>query len=945
MRTLLLSMLCLWFTTVSAQTLEEVNFSPNSSILLDTYTTGINDSGFVCGYYLTVSGNKIGYVINALGKAIVLYPGTISASFTDVSVEGINDSCTILLNCINGSGNIEIWKGYYNHDLQTYVTVAVAGNGQPNVAKPFAINNHNVYTGWYPNLTDRWCFTLNDSTVSSLPVWNAKRYGSGFPITYYPTYMLGNNDNDLQCGYYIDGINYPMVYNAPANTFDPLPFSNNMKLHDINNSNKVVGEYKLAGGYYCGFYGDYSTGSITNVVNINSLFTATNVQNVLNGINDKGEMVGSYLHPVSSKWIGFIYRPAQNEYRLPDFSYATDTWSIPNNNVNMSTDIWTPNYYGNFNYSSVDPYAWNGFPLLNPVVQAQHPTIPSVANSQAVSWKGYMHEDIAATLSAIPNVAFYENNLKPLLFTKYWNKYKQVFTGYCFGFSYTTLLRKYREPDFVAWYNMNTGTNISTVPNTDTNAILAIERTYLKQYDPSWGSIMFPITTSYWSGLFRLKNNMNLDAAHTNPQSVGIGLNPSGGHNLLPYKIRTPKTLPFDVPTQLYDTLFVYDSSNPNDSTQKFIILDPYVGTQGQGAGNTSWPNMYELRFQKVALHDLVYTQYSALKHTRSQNDSLFEFSLRENLYYNLYNSSSDLMKTDASGFSNACSNIYAALSEEVNSAIPLFYKSDTQSVFNFHTYHYQDTVMMWNVNKNYLCFGLSRKAQLNEQDNSSIGHRQLSYGNPDPVNKKLNAYFVEVKDDGTQANTVLINDLDMNTGDSLLTENPSPYIYRITRFSPNADTYNISTYTFFNDTARQFQANNISIHGNESHTIDALYGGTQTVIFVDNGLNGSNDDTLFVQEVPLSVLAPLHSGKMYTLYPVPAQQELTLDLHEKRNETLQTCIAAIDGRIVQRNTFAADQQSTQCKLDIAALQTGQYVLFVLGAKGELVFREAFSKQ
>ncbi|GBL35882.1 hypothetical protein EMGBS15_14770 [Filimonas sp.] len=33
------------------QTLEEVNFSPTTATPWNTYTTGINNKGFICGYY------------------------------------------------------------------------------------------------------------------------------------------------------------------------------------------------------------------------------------------------------------------------------------------------------------------------------------------------------------------------------------------------------------------------------------------------------------------------------------------------------------------------------------------------------------------------------------------------------------------------------------------------------------------------------------------------------------------------------------------------------------------------------------------------------------------------------------------------------------------------------------------------------------------------------
>ncbi len=939
---LLFIILCISFH-VNCQTLEEVNFSPTTSTPWNTYTTGINNKGFICGYYENATGNKKGYVVNPNGKTIIID----SPLFAHMSVEGINDSCLILVNATDASGNITILKGYYDSLHSKFNLLPVAGNGQPNVAKPYGLNNNNVYTGWYPNLTERWLFTLNDSTISSTLSWDADKYYNG--SAWDPTYVLGINDNDLLCGYVIDGgINTPMVYNATSSSFDILPFANQMKIHDINNTNKICGQYRQASGIWCGFYADYSAGAISGFHSINSLFNVSTMQSVINGTNDSAAYVGSYLHPGSGKWIGFIYRPALNEYRLPGFAYATDTWSMPNNNVNNATDVFTPNYYGSFNYSTVDPFAYNGFPLLNNTIQTMY-AVTTLPSNSSVSWKGFAKEAVAAQLMSVSSIPYYENNLKPLLYNNYSNNYiASSFNGYCFGFSYATLLRKYRQDKLNQWYNIALNTNISTVANTDTNSVLAIERMFLKQYDPAWSSKMFPITTSYWSGMYRMKYEFMQDSLHTNPQSVGLGLNPSGGHNVLPYKIRTPKKFPFDTPTPEYDTMYVYDSSNPNDSTQLFLVLDPLVHAQGQGASNGSWPNMYELRFQKIGIRDAVVSPFSTLKKDRNALDTIFNFAIKRNLFFNIKNTALNVMKYDGSGFSNTCTDIKPEASEELNNTVPKHYTADTVSTFVMNSSDYADSVMQWNINKNYLCMGISRKALPAEHDYSTFTHRTMTYGNPDNVLKKLNCYFIQLKTDGAQAATILVNDLEMNQNDSILTENPSDYIYKITKISGGITTYNLTTYTFNNDTAKQFNANNIPLGGNTSHIIDGFYGvhQNQTVIFVDNGLNGNFDDTLFVTEVPVGILnSPLPYELDFNVYPIPVSNKLNIIGTRIPADNYSIVVCTIDGRILLNEHHADQKGDIHLGINTSSLAKGNYLLFVRNGNGDVVSRRKFTKE
>lgn len=939
-----------------AQTLEEINFSPNQTTPLNTYTTGINNKGFVCGYYEALTGDKVGYVITPLGKRIMFPPGQFPTTYSSITVEDINDSCTIIINATTSTGVVDIYKATFSVSTQTYTIVAVSGNGQSGIAKPFGITNKDVYSGWYPNLTDRWGFMLNDGITSTLPTWNATRYNLS------PTYFFKGNDNDLYCGFYIDaGLYYPLVFDAQANSFDILPFTNSMKPKDISNNNRICGEYKQGNGVYCGFYGNYSSGVITNFTSINTLFSSTSIQSIINGCNDSMAFVGSYLHPTTNKWVGFIYRPNQSEYRLPKFAYATDTWTkLLNNAGSGPLDVFSPNFYSNFNYSSTDPFIANGNPLLTPLLYSIYGPTLAIPNAVSVSWKGFCSESKIGPLATIANstnIFLYENNFKPLLMSKYVQAtYSSGFNGYCFGFSQTALLHKYRPDLFSQWYNKPLNFDISQAQNTDVVSVLAIERAYLKQYDPLWQNVMFPITTSYWRGMYRFKNEYLKDSATVNPQSLGMGLGipntpTAGGHNVLPYKIRTPKKFPFDTPTQAFDTLYIYDSNYPNDSSQYFTVKAPFVENGGDTAMNSSYTAgsnyLYEIRFQKVGIRDNIVTQYSDLnKTTRATLDSTFKFTIERNVFYSLKNASSQVMKFDANGFSNSCSNVLPNIPEGVFINKPVHSQSDTNSTFTLTSSNYMDSTMQWAIHKDYLTMGISRQALPSEIDHSTFNHRMITYGNPDANIKKLNCYFIQIAPDASQASTVLINDLNMVQGDSVVTENPSDYIYRITKMGNGSTTYNLNTYTFSNDTAKQFNTNGILLVGNASHTITTLYPNGGTVVFVDNGNNGSIEDTLFVTEIPLGNLEMSSKNKFaFSIFPVPTQDILNIRSGQIDAGNYKVVVANAAGQILEKKQCTNWFSDKIQKMDVSKLPAANYLIFIVDQHNQVVYQEKFIKK
>lgn len=439
------------------------------------------------------------------------------------------------------------------------------------------------------------------------------------------------------------------------------------------------------------------------------------------------------------------------------------------------------------------------------------------------------------------------------------------------------------------------------------------------------------------------------DSASINPISLGLGLgtinNPTGGHNVLPYKIHTPKKFPFNYTTVQYDTLFVYDSSNDNDSTQQFHLSTKSVKkiVNSEYIFNASWPQVYEMRFQKIGLRDNIYQEFSSLRRS-SNTDSTFQFSISRNDHIQLKNTSNETLTINGSGFSNQCSNLEYLLPENDQVTIPNVFRSDTNALFAFQTTAYSDSVMHWHLYKTNLSMGLNRISLPNEKDNGSIRHRSFAFGNDENINKNINAYFVQISDDQSQAVNFMINNLQLAPQDSILAENYADYKFRIVHYGNTSATYNLWTYTYLNDSIKQFMAGDITLPPNTSHSIQTLSSNGQIIVIVDNGSNGSNEDTLFITQVPLSITDSELSLNQIMLYPVPAQESVQLLFKVPVINAFDIVISDMSGRMVKRLENISKTAVYPVTVQLNDVAAGNYILSVQ-QHGKTLYSSKFVKQ
>lgn len=926
-----------------AQMLEEVNFSPNASLHFDTYVTGINDSGFICGYYQnTAVGETQGFILSAKGKISRLYQ-----TGYNIKVLSINEQKTSLVMASNASGTT-YYKAYWNNVTDTIASLVAISNFQQNNCNALGINNKNDITGWYQGATNRWLFNSNDSTPLPLGsnAWNASRYM--YSTIYYNTMAYATNDNGKTCGFYINGnVIAPFVYEAATNNYTVLNTSFKMKLYDINNSDMVVGEYQQANGFYTSFWGQVLGTGIIQVHSMNSLFSGGGnpIHSMANSINNKGEIVGAYQHPQSGAWVGFIYRPNQQEYRMPGFNFANHSWKLKNSDTGVNA-VWTPNYYSNFNYTVTDPYVPAAGPLVDNLLALKSASvnIQNMPDSLCVSWKAFATERNLFT-GSIP--AYFIR--KQLEFDKY-RRNSRDFAGLCWGFTYASLLRAYDDANFTTVFNQPVNSNLTIIGNTNSDAILGIERMFLKQSDKLIFDKYSPdkyMQVSMWGGLYHLKNEFMKPQSACRPYGVGLSFNIKEHHSVLGYKIRTPRYFPFNFPVQQYDTLFIYDSNEPLDSTEIILVNSSLVG-MAHDSILTTYVNPPWINFNQPTIQEIIATPNAQLKTTAiGDNSDKLTFSFNKDAYYHIIDQASATINYDQNGLVNNSNNITPIVQVDTRSKLPNGYLMDTTAHAIIATTHYTTSAMTWEMDNTLWSMGLNRIATVAEEDHATFKNKLISFGNSNTTTKTFTGYYNEINNANTMGVNIVVTGLSVSQGDSIITESPSSYQYKVRRIIGTSSTYNLVVYINDNDTLKQFQANNITLASNAAHTIEPYYndnGKIKCVVKVDVGNDGNNDDTLFLNPTALSAAEVVAPSKL-TIKPNPATTAITVTVTASVAEEVGSLlITDMQGRVVysNQNMFIGRNEWV---VPIEEYPSATYFLTILGKDGKVLAIQKFIKQ
>jgi hypothetical protein len=250
---------------------------------------------------------------------------------------------------------------------------------------------------------------------------------------------------------------------------------------------------------------------------------------------------------------------------------------------------------------------------------------------------------------------------------------------------------------------------------------------------------------------------------------------------------------------------------------------------------------------------------------------------------------------------------------------------------------------MLWSESNTYRTMGISRSALTNESDNGTIKYRQMSYGNHDNVSKNLTGFLTQVSNDFTQGVSIEMDGICAGQGDSIVTANPSDYVYEVTRVNGSGTcTYHVVIFSTYNDTVKQFEATGVSFDPNTSHTIDPYFpgpNGPQVAILVDQGMTGNYSDTLFVPQVPLGVNTPVRYAPYIKVYPNPTDAYLNIDISAGQKGNYDVVLTDITGKILYRKSLPGNSTSP-LQVPLISFKPGVYMLMITDDNGKVLYRD-----
>ncbi|MGA8489055.1 MAG: hypothetical protein WB711_01450 [Terriglobales bacterium] len=168
---------------------------PSPKGATSSYTGGMNDQGWIAGYYTDSSNNVHGFLLQGTKYTILDVPGA-----TATYAYGINNKGDITLTWVNSSGAYE--GALYNYNAKSYTTIKVPGAGATGSEASF-INNQGDITFWW--------FDSSGTVHGALFVHAMNKfYKFDYPKAVGGTYPNGINDENALVGQYQHFVNGPV---------------------------------------------------------------------------------------------------------------------------------------------------------------------------------------------------------------------------------------------------------------------------------------------------------------------------------------------------------------------------------------------------------------------------------------------------------------------------------------------------------------------------------------------------------------------------------------------------------------------------------------------------------------------------------------------------------------------------------------------------------------
>lgn len=844
-------------TTLNAQT----NRLANVPFVFDidvpgadgTYITGYNQNYIITGYYKTAQGNFRGFVYEV--------PGTETYTFDFPSAVNTYPA---------GIDTNNIIYGYYN-----------TGSAADNRAFRMELTpNEPTYTDIQDLFGNVTFMTVNgvglnslfvgDYRVSSLSklyfvdeennIMNEQNYGinPGFP-----TYAGGINSDYWVAGHYIDGVNYRGFVWKGFNDYDTIryPGQNRTRFTGMNDNGYIVGNAGF--GNQIGFIVSYDGSNFGEFMDIEIIGAS---QIWPQHINEKNEVVGYFLD-ADGKAHGFLM--------LADMEISFDLYfegyAIPN----LSPPFWNQSMYADVNYQ-YDPY------LMQQGIVSE---FPRNYNNEVISSSTWPRWDYFVEAYGPDN--FYSEVLgQPQLIRRkmraWFGNMEDGFKGVCYGMTSTAAAFKFKRdllndrfPVFAGMQEENLWNN-SLVLTPQLEKAISMMQLYCwgRPYEYNRIQYQFDLAEGTVGRIFSnmFHHNDNPLLLILEQQWAPDGEIPGGAHALLPYRI------------QLVDDynylISCYDPNFPGDTSLKVAInkngdynaLATWQYNVSQGSGtvdpNQEWSmGSADGIFVSGPLENTFFVPF-VFAPVENESDPLTAQRDVENLSL-MFDTDVEFALTsgsspdDSLGFWNG--RTLSSASFGTAGASPHFNPVPKRSAFftpdnyalemqNCSTPEYSVSLSDLNVNTIYFF----DRHQVNSNDvDDFIVNDGLTFINNESGNKAFSAGILVETSNGETIEYV-VNNLTAAQGESLSISVVNEYMLEVN--NGNDDQNYTVEITYMNPSEMiQFEHDNIQFSAGATHIISPFPpagGEFEPSIFVDEGQNGSIEDTLFIDNL---IPAQLH--------------------------------------------------------------------------------------
>ena len=858
---------------------------PNSSTVVDLGTLpgcnksnarAINSSGVICGVSWFDTGNGVGKITPFIySGAMTPYP----VYDVNAGADDINDSGWVLENNINTPSALN--KTYILHGEVVVATIpGFRGN---------KINNNNEVVGFHIDLGA--CYWRN-GILSQLPSkqWDA------WPVDI--------NDRGIIIG---DVSGHGVIWKSgQMNYLDSLvPASCQPgRLYAINNKGEIISYGLSPDGHTVGTYLLTPTGQIlaphTGVTWISGEQDTIKWQDIDSTLNltiefssDSGltyNAIAANVSADSGKYIWNIPKDILSTkcfIRLRDYS-TLDTLAVSemfkikpyiitriddNGNYvaydktidrwgfgNYPADVWSPSFYGSFNYRGTDPFTGLQYPQDAPYI------FLTAQPQDFTDWVSFVN---AFGLNACYYSGIY---YKPEAMLR-WAAMKGKWNGSCFAIAGSNALAFEKKDEFL---NKFTGfPNFATPVSVTSNP--GVIKTITELYSQAYGNPTSSHENSKWltktpnQTLNDLKEMLKTD--DTKIRTLSFWHNSgSGGHCILPYKVERSTIINTNW------LVWVWDNSYPNDATA-FVYIDT-SGNNNNGIWYYSnWQNWGGPGKLILELESSTYLGTPTLPKGQLQYSP---FILSDTILHVITTYNADITISDNQGHTTGYAD--SVLSYDIPESVPMILPTGSETPpygYHLHTNDYSvvldnftaDTIDTYFFTGNKI-FSYGRYGAIETQTDRLYFEGGITATNPDAEMKSIN--LLSLINDTINQKLTLIRSLELAENDSIKLDNLDGGKYKLASFG-TAKSYLLELHHVSDSGLVRFRKSGVSLGSNTTHTIEPNWDDLQEsllTVLVDVGNNGTIDDTLKLQ----NELTGIHDHgslipseyKLYQNYPNP---------------------------------------------------------------------------